>query len=69
MSSHFNAENGEWDNDIQQGDHISRIVETVQSTRFVTAREYYCFMISAGISSFILSLTLIFSKKKIHAAR
>ena len=44
MSSHFNVEDGESDNDIQQGDHISRIVETVQSTRFVTAREYYCFM-------------------------
>lgn len=44
MYSHLNAEDGESDNDIQQGDHISRVVETGQSTRFVTAREYYCFM-------------------------
>lgn len=40
----FYAEDGESDIDLQQGDHINRAIETAQSARFVTAREYYCFM-------------------------
>ena len=44
MYFHFDAEDGETDNNIQQGDYISRVVETSQPTRFVTARKYYCFM-------------------------
>ncbi|KAL6615116.1 hypothetical protein ACP70R_037386 [Stipagrostis hirtigluma subsp. patula] len=39
---HDLVENGE-DNDMQDGDFLSRVVEAAQSARFVSPREYYCF--------------------------
>lgn len=33
----------EGDNDVQEGDVLSGVAEAAQSTRYVTAREYYCF--------------------------
>ncbi|XP_066316557.1 uncharacterized protein [Miscanthus floridulus] len=33
----------EGDNDVQEGDWLSRVADAAQSSRYVTAREYYCF--------------------------
>jgi hypothetical protein len=44
MYFHIHADDGETDDDIQQSDYMSTVAETSKSTRFVTAREYYCFM-------------------------
>ena len=33
----------EGDNDVQEGDWLSGVVDAAQSTRYVTAREYCCF--------------------------
>ena len=43
MYFHIHADDGETDDDKQQGDYMSRVAETSKS-KFVTAREYYCFM-------------------------
>jgi hypothetical protein len=40
----FETEHGEDDADVQQGECMSTMVEERQSGRFVTAREYYCFL-------------------------
>ena len=37
-------EQGEDDTDVQQGENMSTMVEERQSGRFVTAREYYCYL-------------------------
>ena len=38
------TDEAENDADIQQGEYLSSLVEENQSGRFVTAREYYCFL-------------------------
>ena len=37
-------EQGEDDTDVQQGENMSTMVEERQSRRFVTGREYYCYL-------------------------
>ena len=37
-------EQGEDDTDVQQGENMSTMVEERQSGRFVTTREYYCYL-------------------------
>jgi len=38
------TDEAENDADIQQGEYLSSLVEENQSGKFVTAREYYCFL-------------------------
>jgi hypothetical protein len=33
----------EGENDVQEGDWLSRVADAAQSSRYVTGREYYCF--------------------------
>jgi hypothetical protein len=33
----------EGENDVQEGEWLSRVADAAQSSRYVTAREYYCF--------------------------
>jgi len=55
MYFHIHADDGETNDDIHQGDYMSRVAETSKS-RFVTAREYYCFMMQVRKSLFNILL-------------
>ena len=53
----MHAGDGEIDDDIQQRDDINRAAENSnKSSRFVTAREYYCFMMQVrkGLFNIVL---------------
>jgi hypothetical protein len=46
----------EGDNDVQEGDMLSGVADVAQSTRYLTACEYYCFKLQVrrGIFNIIL---------------
>jgi hypothetical protein len=57
MCFHMHADDGEIDDDIQQRDDINRAAENSnKSSRFVTVREYYCFMMQVrkGLFNIVL---------------
>ena len=49
-------EQGEDDADVQQGENMSTMVEEWQSGRFVTAREYYCYLMQVREGLFNIML-------------
>jgi hypothetical protein len=52
----MHTDDGEIDDDVQQGDAMNRAAKNSKSSRLVTAREYYFFVMQVGKDLFNIVL-------------